>query len=215
MLRGPSVKLGPLSILGAGMLKTIIDGLKGRTALPIQVSEIAAAITHAGCQDIIYFKGIDGENPAHIHGAFWRYTRRPGVYADPEYIALIPYNLNDTLAWQRVTCCKEMVHLFDSNLERTDKAEEVVELLDRLLGRMSTDDFGVVDLMAGKDKLALYYSLPLLLPKAALELARADVAAGRKTADQVASDAGMPLGLVEMMLNAEWDTLNGHLEASC
>jgi hypothetical protein len=197
------------------MLKTIIDGLKGRTALPIQVSEIADAITRSGCQDIIYFKGIDGESPTHIHGAFWRYTRRPGVYADPEYIALIPYNLNDTLAWQRVTCCKEMVHLFDSDLERTDKAEEVVELLDRLLGRMSTDDFGIVDLMAGKDKLALYYSLPLLLPKAALDIARAEVSEGRKMTEDIALEAGMPLGLVRLMLNSEWDTLNGHLEATC
>jgi hypothetical protein len=197
------------------MLKRIIDGLKSRTALPIQVSEISDAITRSGCQDIIYFKGIDGENPTHIHGAFWRYTRRPGVYADPEYIALIPYNLNDTLAWQRVTCCKEMVHLFDSDLERTDKAEEVVELLDRLLGRMSTDDFGIVDLMASKDKLALYYSLPLLLPKAALDIARADVSEGRKTAEDIALEVGMPLGLVRLMLNSEWDTLNGHLEATC
>jgi hypothetical protein len=88
-------------------------------------------------------------------------------------------------------------------------------LLDRLLGRMSTDDFGVVDLMAGKDKLALYYSLPLLLPKAALDIARADVSDGRKTAEDIALEAGMPLGLVRLMLNSEWDTLNGHLEATC
>jgi hypothetical protein len=197
------------------MLKNIIGSLKSRTKLPIQVSEVAEAVIAAGCTDIIYFKGVEGEDPTHIHGAFWRYTRRPGLYADPEFIALIPYNSNDTVEWQRVTCCKEMVHLFDSDLERTDKAEEVIELLDRLLGRMATDDFGVVDLMAHKDKLALYVSLPLLLPKAALEQARKDVASSIRSVEQVASEAGMPIGLVRFMLNPEWDTLNGHLEEIC
>lgn len=200
---------------GIEMLKKIIGNLKERTALPIQVEEIAQAIVAEGLQDTIYFKSIEGEDPAQIHGAFWRYTRRPNVYADPEFIALIPYNAADTIEWQRVTCCKEMVHLFDSDMERTDKADEVVALLDRLLGRMSTDDFSVADLMAGKDKLALYHCLPLLLPKAALLIARADIEAGRRTVEQVAKAAGMPIGLVRMMLNPEWDTLNGHLEAIC
>lgn len=197
------------------MLKKIVASLKDRTALPVQVEEIAQTIISEGIQDIIYFKGIEGEDPAQIHGAFWRYTRRTTLYGDPQFIALIPYNASDSIEWQRVTCCKEMVHLFDSDLERTDKEDEVTALLDRLLGRMSTDDFGLADLMAGKDKLALYYCLPLLLPKAALNIARADVEAGTRTPKQVAKDAGMPLGLVLMMLNPEWDTLNGHLEAIC
>ena len=212
MLRGLDVLSSPKHFCGAGMLKTIIASLKDRIDLPIQVEEIAAAGVASGCTDIVYFKGVDGEDPAQIHGAFWHYTRRPNLYAEPDYIALIPFNLNDSLPWQRVTCCKEMVHIFDSELERTDRPDEVVDLLDRLLGRMSTDDFGVVDLMASKDKLALYYSLPLLMPKAALEAARRDIAEKRKTPADVAAQAGMPLGLTLLMLNSEWDTLNGQLE---
>jgi hypothetical protein len=196
------------------MLKKIVESLKDRTALPVEVEEISAAIIREGCQDTIYFKGIDEEDPAQIHGAFWQYVRRPGVYADPEFVALIPYNNRDTVAWQRVTCCKEMVHLFDSDLERTDKSDEVVDLIGRLLSRLSTDDFGVVDLMASKDKLALYYCLPLLLPKAALLVARDAVKAGTLTVKKVAEDACMPIGLVRLMLNEEWDTLNGHLTGS-
>jgi len=195
------------------MLKEVIRTLKARTALPVEVSEIAEVIVGKGCTDVIYFRGIDSEDTSTIHGAFWRYTRHPGVYAEPEFISLIPYNNNDTLPWQRVTCAKEMVHIFDSDLERTDEAEEVVDLLDRLLGRMSTDDLGLVDLMASKDKLALYYCLPLLLPKAALDQARAEVDAGRMTAKEVAAIAIMPVGLVRLMLNVQWDTLNGQLEA--
>lgn len=212
MLRRPDIGRA-FSSCGAAMLKRVVDVLRGRTLLPIEVSEIADAIVAQGCTDIIFFKGIDGESTSTIHGAFWRYSRRPGLYADPEYIVLIPYNNSDSLQWQRVTCAKEMVHIFDSDLERTDEADEVVDLIDRLLGRMSTDDFGIVDLMASKDKLALYYCLPLLLPKAALDQARAEVNSGRKTPADVAVDANMPVGLVKLMLNIQWDTLNGQLEA--
>lgn len=195
------------------MLKEVVKTLKARTDLPVEVSEIAAAIIAYGCTDTIHFKGVDGESTSTIHGAFWRYMRQTGVYAESELVSLIPYNNGDTLPWQRVTCAKEMVHIFDSDLERTDEASEVVDLLDRLLGRMSTDDFGIVDLMASKDKLALYYCLPLLLPKAALDQARSEVDSGRMTAEEVAKIAMMPTGLVQLMLNIQWDTLNGQLEA--
>jgi hypothetical protein len=192
------------------MLKKLIERFQDRTKLPIEVDEIAAEIAALGLQDEINFYHI-GADPAQIRGAFYQFTHRPGVYAEPVLVTLVPYNDDDPLEWQRVVCCKEMMHIFDSDLERTDTEEQVPEFLDKLLGPLSTDDFGAADFMAAKDKVALYQCLPLLLPRAALQIARKAVADDLKTAEEIARWAGIPVNLVIMMLQEDWDTINGAL----
>lgn len=103
------------------------------------------------------------------------------------------------------------MHIFDSELEKTDTVDEIPDFIDKLLGPMSTDDLGLADFMAAKDKVALYQCLPLLLPKAALEVARNAVDSGSKTPADIADWAKIPERLVKFMLPKEWDTLNGAL----
>lgn len=192
------------------MLAELIGKFKDRVELPIDVQEIAEAIAELGFQDEIRFFDVDADI-SKIHGLFYQFTHRPGVYADPELITLIPYNSNDSVEWQRVVCCKEMMHIFDSELEKTDTVDEIPDFIDKLLGPMSTDDLGLADFMAAKDKVALYQCLPLLLPKAALEVARNAVDSGSKTPADIADWAKIPERLVKFMLPKEWDTLNGAL----
>jgi hypothetical protein len=192
------------------MLKRLIASLEDRTELPIEVEEIASLLVELGFQDQIQFFGV-AEDRAKIRGAFYQFTIRRGVYADPELVTLIAYNNNDTVEMQRLTCCKELMHLFDRDIERTDKEDEVPSFLDKLLGPLSTDDFGLADLMAVKDKIATYQCLPLLMPKAALSIARRAVAEGKKTPQEVANWAKLPLPFVELMLDEQWETINGAL----
>jgi len=192
------------------MLTELIEQFRNRVELPIDVQEIADAITHLGFQDEIRFYDVEAD-PTRIRGVFDQFTYRPGVYADPQLVTLIPYNSSDPLEWQRVVCCKEMMHIFDSELEKTDTKDEIPDFLDKLLGPLSTDDFGVADFMAAKDKVALYQYLPLLLPKAALQVARKAVEDGLKTPEEIADWAKMPMNLVQLMLQKEWDTINGAL----
>mgnify|MGYP006870081088 CR=1 FL=1 len=194
------------------MLKKLIKSFEGRTDLPIEVEEIATAIISEGLQDEIHFVPVEAD-PNRIHGAVGRFRYRPRPYADPIWVAHIPFNSRDSLEMQRVTCCKELIHLFDSDLERTDTEEEVPAFIARLLGPFSSDDLGLADLMAGKDKLAVYMCLPLLLPKAALRFLRQEVKAGRLTSTEAAEIACMPLDLVVLMLDENWDSVNGALEA--
>ena len=190
------------------MLRELIKYFEDRTELPVEVEDIAAAIFKLGFRDNIHFFDISADL-SRIRGTFYQFWYRPGVYADPLMITLVPYNKNDSLEWQRVVCCKEMMHIFDSDLERTDTKEEVPEFLDKILGPLSTDDYGVADFMAAKDKVAMYQCLPLLLPSAAIQIARQAVADEILTIEDVARKASMPASLVGIMLEKEWDTLNG------
>lgn len=192
------------------MLKKIIESFENRTDLPIEVEEIAAAMVAEGVQDEIHFVPVDAD-PAKIHGAIARFRYRPIPYADPVWVAHVPFNSQDPVEIQRVTCCKELIHLFDSDLERTDTDEEVPALIERLVGPFASDDVGLANLMALKDNLAIYMCLPLLLPRAALLHVRAEIVAARMIPKEAAALACMPLDLVELMLDENWDTLNGVL----
>ncbi|HRV61819.1 MAG TPA: hypothetical protein P5036_02485 [Albidovulum sp.] len=192
------------------MLKKLIEQFSGGTNLPIEVDDIVRAITEMGVQDEIHLFQADTD-PAVVRGVFHQYRRPRGLYCEPDWITQIVYTKNIDVAWQRVICCKELVHLFDAHVEQTDTEEEVSELLKKLLGPLSTEDYGLADLMAAKDRIALYQSLPLLFPRASLEEARWAVQSGEKTPEEIADWACIPVQFVRLMLSEHWEHLNGAL----
>jgi hypothetical protein len=69
--------------------------------------------------------------------------------------------------WQRLVCAKELIHVMDGNAEKTNTSDELQGLIDKIIGPLSTEDFGLADLMAAKDKLAIYQALGVIFPDAA------------------------------------------------
>ena len=193
------------------MLKELVDRFAHVTSLPIEIGEISPEIKNLGCQDEIHLFPVDCD-PTVFRGAFIQYRYHAAAYGEPIWVTHIAYCRNVPLEWQRVICAKELVHIFDPNATRTDTEEEVSGLLDKLVGPLSSEDYSFTDIMAVKDRIALYQCLPLLLPKASLELARQQVRAGLKTEQQIAEWACMPVLLVSLMLSEEWENLNGALE---
>lgn len=193
------------------MLRKLISKFDEIEDLPVEVDQIVAAINEMGLQDEIYLFEADTD-PTKIIGAFKQFTYHKGVYAEPTLVTHIIYSSKVPLEWQRVICVKELVHIFDSAVSKTDTEEEVSQLLDKLIGPLSSEDYGIADLQATTDRLALYQSLPLLLPKAALISARNAVESGSATLDDVAEWACMPAVLVGLMLGEHWKTINGAME---
>lgn len=192
------------------MLRELVEHFSHVAELPVEVDEIVAQINVIGLQDEIYLFEADTE-PTKIRGAFHQFRYRPGVYADPISVTHIVYSANVPLEWKRVIAVKELVHIFDSIPAKTDTEDEVSQLLDKLVGPLSSEDYGFADLQAAKDRLALYQSLPLLLPNAALTIARKEVEDGQVTPEEVAQWACMPVELVRLMLSDDWVELNGAL----
>lgn len=129
----------------------------------------------------------------------------------PRSVTHIVYTTQVPVAWQRVICAKELVHIFDRKAEKTDTPDEVSELIEKILGPLSTEDYGFADLQAAADRLALYQCLPLLFPTAALGQAKAAIDSGEMTVEQVAEAACIPLGFVRLILSDDWEKLNGFL----
>ncbi len=193
------------------MLKELVDHFAAVTALPIEVEEIASQIKVMGCQDEIHLLPVDCD-PTVVRGVYTQFRYHAAMYGEPIWVTHVAYCQNVPLEWQRVICAKELVHIFDPHAAKTDTDEEVNGLLDKLVGPLSTEDYGFADLMAAKDRLALYQCLPLLLPKASLDIARDEVRSGRMSEQDVADWACMPVRLVSLMLSEHWENLNGALE---
>jgi hypothetical protein len=103
-----------------------------------------------------------------------------------------------------MVCCKEIVHVLDKQENRTRTPEEVIGLADKLLGPLSTEDYGLADFMAAQDRIALYQGLAVIFPPAAYRVARASLKAGTKTLDEIAAWSCLPKQLVTFALQDDW-----------
>jgi hypothetical protein len=191
-------------------LQRVVEAFGGTTDLPIEIPDVRDEVTRLGFQDQIIFSGQDAD-PGKCRGVFYQFTTRDRPYSDPVLQTLIVYNSRLSVPWQRMVCCKEMVHLMDRRVEQTRTSDEVQGLLDKLLGPFSTEDYGIADLMAAHDRLALYQALPILFPDAARADALAELAANRKSKTEIYEWTALPPVLVEMVLDESWPALKHDL----
>ncbi|MQV98575.1 hypothetical protein GHK46_14915 [Sinorhizobium medicae] len=184
-------------------LKNLLQAVASNNEMPLEVEDMANELIRAGCQDRIIFHPAN-QDPSELQGVFCQYTTRPGVYASPEFVTLIVYSSRLPIEWQRLVCCKELIHVCDSSVEQTNTEEEVQALLDKILGPLSTEDFGVADIMAAKDKFAIYQALAILFPLSAREEARDRIKRGFNDIDDVVAWTCLPKRMVEFVLSDEW-----------
>ncbi len=177
--------------------------------LPIEVNEVADALIKHGIQDSIIFSREDTD-PGKIRGIFYQYTTSPGVYCQPDFVTLIVYSSNVDLAWQRLICCKELIHVCDARIEKTDTQQEVSDLLEKILGPLSTEDYGLADMMAAVDKIALYQALAILFPAAARDSAREQLS-NQKTIEDIVKWVALPKQFVELVVSDDWPDIQNSL----
>jgi hypothetical protein len=185
-------------------MRLLLDYLSETRELPVEIKELISVLVDAGIQDEIYLRPVNTD-PGSLRGAIRQFRKHQGVYGEALWVTHIVYSQNSPLEWQRITCAKEIVHLFDKDIEKTDTIEEVMGLIDKLVGPLTTETFGVVDIQATVDRFAVYKCLPLLLPKAALSDAKLSVSRGELSIQEVAEAACMPSELVSIMISDEWD----------
>jgi hypothetical protein len=188
-------------------LADLVNHFAAISEVPVEVPEVRDVMINVlRVQDEIIFCQEE-MNPDELRGAYYQFTRRNNVYAEPILCSIIVYCSKLSRAWQRVICCKELVHILDRNIEKTNTKEAIEGLVTRLLGPLSTEDFGIMDIMASKDRLAIYVALGVLFPQTARTNAKIAIASGAESIDTIAEKADLPGALVRLALMPEWDGL--------
>lgn len=184
-------------------LRKLYETFANVTTLPIEIEEVRDAIVRLGIQDEILLLPTEldiGE----LCGIFYQYVRREGLYADPQFCTIVVYPANAHIEAQRFVCCKELIHLMDSAVERVSTTERVAELVKKVLGPLTTVDVGIDDFIAAQDKMAAYRCIPLLFPSAARAEAAAMLAAGETTIEKIAEWSCLPEDIVNLVMEENW-----------
>jgi hypothetical protein len=176
--------------------------------LPIDVNDIRERLIAMGIQDEITFHFVKMDDQK-IRGILYRYTRRPGVYAEPIFcsdICIAQDQGDETESWHRLVAVKELLHMSDcSNL--TAASEEAV---DNLFTAFSLPpDVRVPEITEKKsvlnDRVRTYVALAILIPRACRDALR-ELFPHRLTDSEIALMAGVPVRYIPMVMGLPFES---------
>jgi hypothetical protein len=185
-------------------VKRLAQIFENERSMPIELPELAAAVVNVLLvQDEIVFSPQDMD-PELCKGAYNQYTHHTAPYSPPVWVSLIVYSNRVDIPWQRMVCCKELMHVLDKQEYKTRTPEEVEGLSEKLLGKSAVDSFGLADFQAAEDRFALYRALAVIFPPAAREDAISSIKSGEKTVSEIAAQVSIPKPLLEFALRDNW-----------
>ena len=188
-------------------MRRLLQKFENRVNLPIEIDEIRDAIIELGIQDRIIFSAQDLDTEV-LRGTYYQWREHGNVYGEPIWTTLIIYPENEDIGWQRVICAKELVHVCDKQIVKTQTPEMIDKLAAKVIGPFEGSAEGPADLMASVDKLAAYLGLNLLFPIAARRLAREKIASQEKTIQEIANWAVIPEHYASLVIDEGWDKIS-------
>ena len=115
------------------MLRRLVERFQDRTELPIEIEEIRDVLIELGVQDKIIFSPEQLDTGI-LTGAYYQWCEHAAAYGEPILTTLIVFPANEDLAWQRAICAKELVHVCDKQIVKTQTPEMVEELAQKVVG---------------------------------------------------------------------------------
>lgn len=176
----------------------LVAHFRDREEFPIKIDEITDWLVRHGYQDEISFYAADMDTKI-LRGIMTRHVSRPGVYADPKFIVEIKYPKSANKCWERMICCKELIHLFDTPTEKTHTAQQIANLTLNLTSPISPSlDFGPDFIV---EHMAVTKALLLLAPIEIVEEIRQQYESGSKKPYDVALFFRIPETFVPMLFS--------------
>lgn len=192
-------------------ISDLIREFDDRKDVPIDVNLVRDALKARGVKDVIWFCGVD-INAEILRGqlAHWKQKNDPKPIAQPgpdEFrgAADIYYANSLNRDWQRLVCCKELLHILDPDGARAALPNEVVRLTEKIVLPPDLQG-GVQDGYAAvNDRAALLKATAILFPWRARELMLKD---GKLSQPEVAQILDLPERYVTVVLNDVWPEIH-------
>lgn len=193
-------------MLAADLIRHFAD----REQLPVDVNDVLAALKEHGVEDNIEFVGVDLD-PDILQGLIKVFHVRHTVYGEPERYANIYYHRGHSIDWQRLICCKELIHLLDPEHAHTKTAEEIAVLAEKIGLPPEMQDPLADGIAANLDRMAEFRAAAVLIPWAARELLMQPYKEGRITAADIARLADVPRKYVGFVMHDMWGAVFSRL----
>jgi len=184
----------------------LLKAFEYRLKLPIDVNDVLAYLREHGNTDNVEFIGADLE-PDILQGAVKIWYARAGVYVEPERMVNIYYHRGHSKDWQRMICCKELLHLIDPAWLCTNEAAAIDKLADEIgLPPEMQDPFNEMA-ETNVDRVAELRAAALLLPLEARNIFRPYYDAGKLSIDDIARQADIPRKYAGIVMHPAWDDI--------
>lgn len=189
-------------------LSKIMRHFEGLGRVPVELPEVIAQFQGSGLLETIVIRGLD--KPADtLRGVHYRYSEPPmagSALMDKRYV-IIPYSTQQSLQWQRLVICKELVHLYDPPPVTTKARDEILQLGKKLAApkvQLSATGNGIQHFF---DMLAKWRAMAIMFPYGLHEEMMPRYLAGKVTAQQIADMVHLPVEYVEPILTDGWKEL--------
>ncbi len=175
--------------------------------VPVSMTEVVAEFRRSLLTSGLQVKGVD--LPANVlRGTHFHYHHEPhpNSIVMPGSMALVVYSTQQDLKWQRLVCCKELIHVLDSPVVQTKDEKDIIKLGSKLADK-SRHYEGASDLQWFFDDLAKYHALAILFPFSLRE-AIMDAYLAKHIDDAALSDVvQIPEEFVKMVMSDQWKLL--------
>lgn len=187
------------------MFKNLQAKFDGRTELPIEIQDICDALVQMGYQDDI--RVVPEEmDLTQLLGTYVQWREPNGMYGESKWVSLIVYPSNVDPMSQRMICAKELVHVCDAHVAKTNDPNDIMELAQVLSNKGTINDgMQITSMKVATDILAQGKALMLLFPKAARFIARQRIADGTLTVEKLEEICQLPRRTLEDLLDPGWE----------
>ena len=188
----------------------IIKEFDSRKSVPVDVNEVLQALISRGIKDEIWFwdadidaKTLRGQLVHWDPAQDWEYPTDE-TQITKRRVADIYYAKNLTDDWQRLVCCKELLHILDPAGARAATQEAVMRLTEKIV--LPPDLQDVTDGYAtATDRVALLQATAVLFPLRARELFKAD---GTLSNAEIAKLVDIPSRYVAVVMSDSWPAIH-------
>lgn len=195
----------------------LIKAFADHDEFPIKPVDVARCLIEAGIEEEITFIGVDLDIPI-LRGFIVQTTETRGVYdsAGNGRISKIYYGSNQDIEWQRLVCCKELLHILDHEVYRTETREQVTGLIKKIIlppaFQSATEPSDGDGAQALFDRVGALQAAAVLFPIAVRDLLlpyyHPD---GILTDDEIVRMVGIPQIYVRMVMSEFWPNVYQHL----
>lgn len=155
-------------------------------------------------QDELYYVPVDLD--PHISlGHIKQYRIQTGIYnGDPTWVTEIRYFQGLNTCWKRYVCCKELMHVFDSQAERTDTAEKFQQLVNEIETPLPRDEASP---MYDTESRTLWMAIAVLCPSDLREQFKPKWDGKQLSDYEVALELRIPEVLIKTIMGSQYDRM--------
>jgi hypothetical protein len=201
-MRGPGNLSGPFFMGILVTVSALIRTFSMWERIPIDIEDhVKPEFLKLGVTDEIWFWADPKLNPGIVRGQIqhWDWPETPSPNAKKVRVADITYAEQLPHEWQRLVCCKEMLHILDPMETRVTKPEDIESLIQKIILPADLQDPFSDGIHALTDRIAITYAAAVLFP-----LAARDLLVGKMPLPKIAELLEIPLRYAALIMSDGW-----------